>query len=142
MSEAENDSLLAQVLSAYLSNNLVAPADLPFVIKTIKAAFSASLVGKPVLNEFNPVVPVKDSITPDVLRCLCCGKAFKALNRHLRTEHGLTPDEYRAGFNLERDYPLVAANYARQRSELAKASHLGRRPRKQEISGEVIETDL
>ena len=73
-------------------------------------------------------VSVKKSVTPDALICLCCGESFKSLKRHLQTAHQLDPIEYRAAFHLKGDYPIVAPNYAAQRSELAKSLGLGRKP--------------
>src|SRR5208283_5650828 len=132
MSENDNTSLVAQILSAYLSNNTVAPADLSSVIETVKTAFGvsggsaiASTVDEP--KKMEPAVPVKKSITPDALLCLCCGKPFKSLKRHLQTEHGLSPNEYRAAFGLKADYPTVAPNYSAQRSSLALSAGLGRK---------------
>ena len=75
----------------------------------------------------NRPASVKKSVTPDAVVCLCCGEKFKALKRHLGTEHHLTPAEYRAAFNLKSDHPLVAPNYAAKRSELAKFLGLGRK---------------
>ncbi len=129
---SENDNIVAEILSAYLSNNTVAPADLSSVIETVKTAFgvsggsvTAQDVEEP--KKMEPAVPVKKSITPDALLCLCCGKPFKSLKRHLQTEHGLSPDEYRAAFGLKADYPTVAPNYSAQRSSLARSSGLGRK---------------
>ena len=76
---------------------------------------------------WQPAVPVKKSVTPDELICLCCGQRFKSLKRHLQTTHHLTPREYRAAFDLKSDYPLVAPAYAARRSDLAKSLGLGRK---------------
>lgn len=133
MSDTDNQALIAQILSSYLSNNSVSPVDLPSVIATVKKAFgggddaSSDEVGSEGTQTYEPAVPIKKSITPDAIACLCCGRKFKALKRHLRTEHQLTPAEYRAAFNLKADYPVVAPNYAAQRSALAKSLGLGRR---------------
>src|SRR5208282_6784314 len=78
-------------------------------------------------KKIEPAVPVKKSVTPDALLCLCCGKPFKSLKRHLQNEHGLSPNEYRAAFGLKADYPTVAPNYSAQRSSLAKSTGLGRK---------------
>src|SRR5271166_5466198 len=132
MSENDNTPLVAQILSSYLSNNTVAPADLGSVIETVKTAFGVSsgsaiaeTVDEP--KKIEPAVPVKKSVTPDALLCLCCGKPFKSLKRHLQSEHSLSPDEYRAAFGLKADYPTVAANYSAQRSSLARSTGLGRK---------------
>ena len=133
MSEPNEKTLVAQILSSYLSNNTVAPVDLPSVIETVKKAFGGS--GEPVsttpsesvTKTWQPAVPVKKSVTPEAVICLCCGRKFKALKRHLQTTHQLSPREYRATFGLKSDYPIVAPNYAAQRSDLAKSLGLGRK---------------
>ncbi|WP_159732315.1 MucR family transcriptional regulator [Methylosinus sp. Ce-a6] len=133
MSEAEDKALVAQILSSYLSNNTVAPIDLPSVIEAVKKAFGgggAETADAPEgeARHWRPSVPVKKSVSADAITCLCCGEAFKSLKRHLQAEHKLTPDEYRAAFDLKSDYPIVAPNYAAQRSALAKSLGLGRKP--------------
>jgi predicted transcriptional regulator len=133
MSEADEKALVAQILSSYLSNNTVAPADLPSVIETVKKAFGGTgevVTTTPsdnVTKTWQPAVPVKKSVTPDAVICLCCGQRFKTLRRHLQTTHQLNPREYRAAFELKSDYPLVAPNYAARRSDLAKSLGLGRK---------------
>jgi predicted transcriptional regulator len=131
MSENENTSLVAEVLSSYLSNNSVAPADLKSVIETVKTAFGVSVgtgstpdVEEP--KKLEPAVSIKKSVTPDAIICLHCGKSFKSLKRHLQT-HGSSPDAYRAAFGLKSDYPIVAPNYSAQRSSLALSAGLGRK---------------
>jgi predicted transcriptional regulator len=133
MPEADEKALVAQILSSYLSNNTVAPADLPSVIETVKKAFGGSgeavstTPSDSVTKTWEPVVPVKKSVTPEAVICLCCGQRFKTLRRHLQTTHQLSPREYRATFGLKSDYPIVAPNYAAQRSNLAKSLGLGRK---------------
>lgn len=131
MSDNENQTLVAQILSAYLSNNSVSPADLAAVIATVKAGFGGDSPfpkegESQVTKTYEPAVPVKKSVTPEAITCLCCGAKFKSLKRHLRTEHQMSPEDYRAAFGLKADYPLVAPNYAAQRSALAKSLGLGR----------------
>ena len=134
MSETDDKALVAQILSSYLSNNTVAAADLPSVIDSVKRAFGGSseptsTPPSPSASKIRePAVPVRKSITPDALVCLCCGERFKSLKRHLQTTHQLSPREYRATFALKSDYPLVAPNYAASRSALAKSMGLGRKP--------------
>jgi predicted transcriptional regulator len=134
MPEPGEQALVAQILSSYLSNNTVAPADLPSVIESVKKAFegaTGSISTSPphaASKTWQPAVPVKKSVTPDAITCLCCGERFKSLKRHLQTTHQLTPREYRAAFDLKSDYPLVAPNYAARRSDLAKSLGLGRKP--------------
>jgi predicted transcriptional regulator len=133
MSEPDEKALVAQILSSYLSNNTVAPAELPSVIESVKKAFGGSAEAisttpsDSASKAWQPAVPVKKSVTPEAVICLCCGQKFKTLRRHLQTVHQLTPREYRAAFELKSDYPLVAPNYAARRSELAKSLGLGRK---------------
>jgi predicted transcriptional regulator len=133
MAEADDKALVAQILSAYLSNNSVAPADLPSVIDTVKKAFSGGdnpfphLAGSEAGEKRQPAVPVKKSVAPDAITCLCCGEKFKSLKRHLHAEHKLSPEEYRAAFDLKKDYPIVAPDYAARRSAMAKSLGLGRK---------------
>jgi predicted transcriptional regulator len=132
MPEPDEKALVAQILSSYLSNNTVAPADLPSVIETVKRAFGGSgeevstTPSDSVPKTWQPAVPVKKSVTPEAVICLCCGRRFKSLRRHLQTAHQLSPREYRATFGLKSDYPIVAPNYAARRSDLAKSLGLGR----------------
>jgi predicted transcriptional regulator len=132
MSENDSTPFVAEILSAYLSNNTVSPADLRSVIETVKTAFGVSvgLAIAPTDDEpkkMEPAVSVKKSVTPDAIICLHCGKSFKSLKRHLQNEHGQSPNEYRAAFGLKADYPTVAPNYSAQRSSLAKTTGLGRK---------------
>jgi len=138
MSDSEPNAHVAQILSSYLSNNTVAAVDLPSVIESVKRAFGVSAVdaaptsAAETAKTWEPVVPVKRSVTPDAVICLCCGGAFKSLKRHLETSHDLSATEYRAAFHLKADYPLVAPNYAARRSALAKSLGLGRKPKAEE----------
>ena len=133
MAESDGQALVAQILSSYLSNNTVAPGDLPSVIENVKRAF-ASTPGETSTptpdaeaKSWEPAVPVKKSISPEAITCLVCGEKFKSLKRHLQSAHNLTPREYREAFKLKGDYPIVAPAYAAQRSELAKSLGLGRK---------------
>ena len=81
-----------------------------------------------------PAVSIKRSITPEYLVCLEDGKKFKSLKRHLRTQYQMTPDQYRAKWNLPADYPMVAPNYAAVRSQLAKQMGLGQQRRRRRDS--------
>jgi predicted transcriptional regulator len=124
MSEADERALVAQILSSYLSNNTVAPADLPSVIESVKRAFAGNLELMPLESGrkiLAPAVNIKKSITAEAVACLVCGRKLKSLKRHLQAAHQLTPREYRESFNLNSDYPLVAPAYATRRSELAKS---------------------
>jgi predicted transcriptional regulator len=133
MAEAGDKALVAQILSSYLSNNSVSPADLPSVIETVKRSFGDGGAPVPLASseaqekKWDPAVSVKKSVTPDAVVCLCCGEKLKSLKRHLASAHNMTPREYRAAFNLKSDHPIVAPNYAAKRSELAKSLGLGRK---------------
>ena len=121
--------LAADIIAAYVSKNSVPQTELPALIHSVYTALNNTAHrGTEVLKEeLKPAVPVKKSITPDYLICLDDGKKFKSLKRHLRTKYNLTPDEYRARWNLPSDYPMVAPNYAQARSALAKTMGLGQK---------------
>jgi predicted transcriptional regulator len=123
--------LAAQIVAAYVTKNPVEQADLPKLIAEVHRALEKAAAGPrpaaPPAPEAKPAVNVRKSITPDYLICLEDGKKFKSLKRHLRTHYKLSPDEYRAKWNLAHDYPMVAPNYAAARSQLAKKMGLGTR---------------
>jgi predicted transcriptional regulator len=115
----------ADVVSAYVSHNSVRTADLPDLIASVHWALQglkAPQQAEPEKRE--PPVSIKKSITPDFLISMEDGRRYKSMKRHL-TGRGLTPEQYREKWGLPRDYPMVAPNYAKQRSELARASGLG-----------------
>ena len=116
----------ADVVSAYVANNALHVSQLPELIVSVHAALKRLSAPGPIEAERpEPPVPIKKSVTPDFLISLEDGRQYKSLKRHL-TGRGLTPDQYRERWGLPRDYPMVAPNYAKQRSELAKALGLGR----------------
>src|SRR3569832_2199966 len=120
--------LTAEIVSAYVSNNPVPVASLSDLIASVNS--SLANIGQPSEPETpaqEPAVNPKRSVFPDYIICLEDGKKFKSLKRHLDVHYGLTPDEYRAKWGLKSDYPMVAPNYAAQRSALAKSSGLGRK---------------
>ena len=124
---AETVALATDIIAAFVSNNKVAATELPGVIQQVyKALDDVANGAKPqeASAPLTPAVPVKKSITPDHLISLEDGQKYKSLKRHLSTR-GMTPDEYRSKWGLPRDYPMVAANYSAQRSQLAKALGLG-----------------
>jgi predicted transcriptional regulator len=125
--------LTSDIVSSYVSNNTVAAPDLAGLIDSVHKALvsAAQKTQEPEVVELVPAVPVKKSVGDDFLICLEDGKKFKSLKRHLRTHYGLTPEEYRAKWNLPVEYPMVAPNYAAARSELAKQMGLGQRRAKQ-----------
>ncbi|WP_029063641.1 MucR family transcriptional regulator [Labrenzia sp. DG1229] len=121
--------LTADIVSAYVSNNTVASSDLPALISSVHSALSSTVqkASEPVVEVLKPAVPIKKSVTDQHIICLEDGKKFKSLKRHLRTHFDLTPEEYRAKWNLPDDYPMVAPGYAAARSELAKKMGLGQK---------------
>lgn len=125
--------LAADIVSAFVSNNSVPAVELPSLIASVHATLERLTASPPEekAEPLTPAVSVKRSITPDYLVCLEDGKKFKSLKRHLRTRYDMTPDQYRAKWNLPSDYPMVAPNYAAARSELAKNMGLGQQRRKQ-----------
>jgi predicted transcriptional regulator len=121
-------------MSAYVSNNSVPVSDLPRLFGEIHSALVRISSGTAVVaapEAQMPAVSVKKSIANDHLICLEDGRKFKALKRHLRTNHDMTPEEYRQKWHLASDYPMVAPAYAKARSALAKKSGLGNMRRKQ-----------
>ena len=127
-SQTELLELTAEVVSAHASNNTVAASYLPQVIKDVYATFSTLGVAAPPIELPTPVVPIKKSVTPDFIICLEDGKKLKMLKRHLKTSYNMSPEEYRERCGLPIDYPMVAPNYAKKRSTLAKKIGLGRKP--------------
>ncbi|MBV9591625.1 MAG: MucR family transcriptional regulator, partial [Hyphomicrobiales bacterium] len=108
-------------------NNSVGAGDLPILIKDVYGALTrvTNPEANVPANTAKPAVSIKKSITPDYLVCLEDGKKFKSLKRHLRTQYGLSPEQYREKWGLASDYPMVAPNYAAARSRLAKQMGLG-----------------
>jgi len=124
--------LATDIVSAYVSNNTVATADLPALINDVHAALQR-LSGGPAeaaAEPLKPAVPIKKSVMADFIICLEDGKKFKSLKRHLRTHYDMTPEQYREKWGLPADYPMVAPNYAAARSSLAKQMGLGQQRRR------------
>ena len=124
--------LAADIVSAYVSNNSVPSGDLPSLINDVHLALVkvAGNASEAPAEAPKPAIPVKKSITPDFIVCLEDGKKFKSLKRHLRTQYNMTPEQYRERWGLPADYPMVAPNYAKARSQLAKQMGLGQQRRK------------
>lgn len=121
--------MAVSVTAAYVSNNQVGSAQIPELIRTVYNSLT-SLEGDAVETRVElpkPAAPIRKSVTPEYIICLEDGKKLKMLKRHLRTTYNMTPEEYRAKWNLPADYPMVAPNYARQRSDFAKKIGLGRK---------------
>ena len=119
-------TLTADIVAAHVSNNSVAVNDLPTLIANVHGALSG--LGTPTVApevKQEPAVSIRASIKPDYVVCLEDGKKLKMLKRHLMTHYNMTPDQYRAKWNLPADYPMVAPNYAEQRRTLAKKIGLG-----------------
>jgi predicted transcriptional regulator len=120
--------MVTEIVAAHLSNNTVAIGDIGRLIDEVYGALSGlsqpAVVVPPVIAQ-EPAVPVNKSVRPDHIICLEDGKKLKMLKRHLRTAYGLSPDQYREKWNLPADYPMVAPNYAKKRSSLARQIGLG-----------------
>ena len=134
-------TLTSDIVAAHVSNNSVAVSDVATLIQNVHAALSglATPAAAPEVKP-EPAVSVRSSIKPDYIICLEDGKKLKMLKRHLMTHYNMTPDDYRARWNLPADYPMVAPNYAEKRRELAKKIGLGRKPnarrgRKPKVAG-------
>ena len=127
MAEETVRALTVQIVCAHIGNNTVSPTDLPKLINDVHQALVKA--GEPVAPPHGePAVPVRQSVKADHLVCLECGQRFSMLKRHLRVDHQTTPVEYRRKWELPRSYPLVAPDYAKVRSGLAKKIGLGRLP--------------
>lgn len=120
--------MTTEVVAAYLGNNSVPAMQISEVISTVHDALKGLSDGsrEPELEPLKPAVPIKKSVTPEYIICLEDGKQLKMLKRHLRTTYDMTPEEYRAKWGLPANYPMVAPNYAKQRSEFAKKIGLGK----------------
>jgi predicted transcriptional regulator len=135
--EARCIQLTANIVSAYVSNNTVSSAEIPALISQVYSALMRvfkGAAGAAPAAPLKPAVPIKRSITSEYLVCLEDGKKFKSLKRHLR-QYRMTPDQYRAKWNLPADYPMVAPNYAAARSQLAKQMGLGQQRRQRRDHG-------
>jgi predicted transcriptional regulator len=123
--------MTAQVVASYVSKNPVPADQLPYLIHSVHSSLKNVETAAPAVQEEpqKPAVPIRKSVHPDYIICLEDGKKLKMLKRHLRTTYDMTPDEYRAKWNLPPDYPMVAPNYAAQRSDFAKKIGLGRSAR-------------
>ncbi len=130
MDEAVRSDLMeytVQIVSSYLSNNVLAADELPNLIASTHQALSrlGDEAVAAVREDLKPAISIKRSVTPDYIVCLEDGKKFKSLKRHLRTHYNLSPEQYREKWGLPHDYPMVAPSYAAARSDLAKKMGLG-----------------
>ena len=124
-------ALTTEIVAAHVSNNTVSLTDLPQLINQVyNSLANIGNVAAPPPERPQPAVAVKKSVHPDYIVCLEDGKKLKMLKRHLKTAYNMTPEAYRERWGLAPDYPMVAPNYARQRSRLAKEIGLGTRARR------------
>lgn len=130
-SEANVDilGLTAQIVSAHVSNNSISPESLPGLIQEVYRTLSGVGREPAPVDKLIPAVPIKKSVFADHIVCLEDGKKLKMLKRHLKTAYNMTPEQYRERWGLPADYPMVAPNYAKHRSSLAKQIGLGTKPR-------------
>lgn len=137
MSEEENRSelleLTSEIVAAHVSNNTLEVHDLPQLIQDVYSTLANIGDDEKTNERLSPAVSVKKSVTSDFIVCLEDGKKLKMLKRHLKTAYNMTPDEYRARWGLPHDYPMVAPNYAKHRSNLAKEIGLGKKPRRSSL---------
>ncbi len=129
-SETSMIELTADIVVAFVSKNQIDASEIAKVIENVHAALTKSAAGhvEPPAAEKVPAVPIKKSVTNDYIVCLEDGRKLTSLKRHLRTAYDMTPEEYRAKWGLPDSYPMVAPGYSAKRSELARASGLGRKP--------------
>ena len=128
-SPEEMVALTGRITAAYLRGNLLPAADIAGVIGIVHGSLLQLVQPVPLQQEDvrKPAVPIRKSVTAEYIVCLEDGRKLKMLKRHLSATYGMTPDQYRARWNLPADYPMVAPAYAEKRSDLARASGLGRR---------------
>ena len=122
--------LTTDIVSAHVANNKVPTTELPQLIQDVYQTLLGVSNGAQGQERPRPAVPVKKSVFPDYIVCLEDGKKLKMLKRRLKTAYGMSPEEYRERWGLTPDYPVVAPNYAKHRSNLAKKIGLGTKPRK------------
>jgi len=130
-------ALVAEIVAAYVSNNEMASSELPTFIQLIHRSLCNVSSGRSFLlnDRPEPVVSLQESVQPDYIICLEDGRRLKMLKRHLKTSYNMTPEQYRERWGLSADYPMVAPNYAKRRSNLAKDIGLGtRRERRRDIA--------
>ncbi|PKB25917.1 MucR family transcriptional regulator [Novosphingobium kunmingense] len=135
MEESQTDTremlitLTSDIVAAHVSNNSVSADEVASLINSVYGALAGLGGSAPVEEKApEPAVSVRSSVKPDYIVCLEDGKKLKMLKRHLMTHYNLTPEQYRARWNLPADYPMVAPNYAEKRRDLAVKIGLGRKP--------------
>lgn len=131
--DAPDNTLLemtTEIVSAYVRKNVLQAQHISDVINTVYNSLAGlNTPTREIPTEpLKPAVSIRKSVTPEYIICLEDGKQLKMLKRHLRSTYNMSPDDYRARWGLPADYPMVAPNYAAQRSEFAKRIGLGRTP--------------
>ena len=122
-------ALTAEIVAAHVGNNAIGGGEVGALIQSVFNTLRGLATDEPAASvELTPAVPIRRSVTDDHIVCLEDGKKLKMLKRHLKTDHGMTPEEYRERWGLKRDYPMVAPDYSAQRQTLAKQIGLGRKP--------------
>ena len=125
-----NDQIIdftSDIVAAYVGHNTISTGELPNLIESVHSALSGlGTVASHAMPQ-EPAVLIRSSVKPNCILCLECGKRFQSIKRHIRTSHDLTPDEYRAKWNLKPGYPMVAPEYSEARSKLAKRIGLGQK---------------
>ncbi len=127
----ELTSCVAEIVAAYVSRNTMTTSEIPAFVQTVHRSLCALSSGQSYLlsARTEPVVPIENSIHPDYIICLEDGRKLKMLKRHLKTAYNMTPEQYRERWNLPTNYPMVAPNYAKRRSSIAKDIGLGTHPK-------------
>ena len=128
--------MTAEIVSAYVGNNAITAAELPSLIQQVYVSLADVSQGIMVSDNepLKPAIAVKRSVSSDFIVCLEDGKKFKSLKRHLRAHYDMSPDEYRTKWGLPKDYPMVAPNYAKARSTLAKQMGLGQKSKRRKTA--------
>jgi predicted transcriptional regulator len=131
----ESKGLVSEIVAAYVSNHTMEPSELPEFIKLVHKSLHNIGVRKSSLGAPGiPAVPIDESINPDYIVCLEDGRRLKMLKRHLKTAYGMAPEQYKERWGLSPDYPMVAPNYAKKRTEIAKGIGLGLKTRQKKIA--------
>ena len=127
--------LVTEVVAAKLSNGKTASSDVASLIQSVHQVLNELRINGMPAELPAPAVPIKRSVTPDYIVCLEDGRQLQMLKRYLRTSYDMTPDQYRRRWGLPVDYPMVAPNYAKKRSKIAKNAGLGTQPRRKRAKG-------